>query len=58
MATLENNKSAALNMLGRFSEAIVLLEKRIKFKEKDTLYKNLADAYYFSSNYNKAIYYY
>lgn len=51
LINLENNKSAALNMLGRYSESVVLLEKCIKFKEKDTLLKNLGDAYYFGSNY-------
>lgn len=45
-------------MLGRYSEAIVLLEKCIKLKQKDNLLKNLADAYYFNSNYAKAIFYY
>lgn len=58
MIVLENNKAAALNQLGRYSEVIVLLERAIKIKEKDTMLKNLADAYQSISNYEKALFYY
>jgi tetratricopeptide (TPR) repeat protein len=43
---LFNNKAAALNLLGRFSESIPILEKCLHVKRKDVLYKNLGDAYF------------
>lgn len=45
-------------MLGRYSESIVLLEKCLRYREKDYFYKNLGDAYYSVSIYEKAIYNY
>lgn len=59
---LLNNKAAALNMLGRYSESISILEKCIEKKPKEIYYKNLADAYFSIGinekavlNYEKAI---
>jgi tetratricopeptide (TPR) repeat protein len=59
---LHNNRAAALNMLGRYSESIVVLEKCLKFRRKHYFYKNLADAYFSlgipekaAMNYEKAI---
>lgn len=47
-----------MNILGRYSESIVLLEKCLRYREKDYFYKNLGDAYYSISIYEKAIYNY
>lgn len=55
---INNNKSAALNILGRYSESIVILEKCLRCREKDYFYKNLGDAYFSISIYDKAIYNY
>lgn len=55
---LNNNKTAALNILGRYSESIVLLERCLRYREKDYFYKNLGDAYFSISIYEKAIYNY
>jgi|JI10StandDraft_1071094.scaffolds.fasta_scaffold2061385_1 tetratricopeptide (TPR) repeat protein len=55
---LNNNKTAALNMLGRYSESIVILERCLRYREKDYFYKNLGDAYFSISIYEKAIYNY
>ena len=44
--------------MGRYSESIVILEKCLAYKEKDTLYKNLADAYLSIGIFEKAIYNY
>ena len=55
---INNNKAAALNVLGRYSESIVLLERCIRCREKDYFYKNLGDAYFSISIYEKAIYNY
>ena len=55
---LNNNKASALNILGRYSESIVLLEKCLRYREKDYFFKNLGDAYYSISIYEKAIYNY
>jgi len=53
-----NNKCAAFNLMGRYSESIRILEDCLKYKEKDSLYKNLGDAYFSLSIYEKAIYNY
>jgi tetratricopeptide (TPR) repeat protein len=50
-----NNKAAALNILGRYSEAIFILEQNMSHIEKDTSYKNLADSYYSIGMLEKAI---
>jgi tetratricopeptide (TPR) repeat protein len=55
---IDNNKAASLNMMGRYSESIVLLEKCLRIREKDYFYKNLGDAYFSVSIYDKAIYNY
>jgi tetratricopeptide (TPR) repeat protein len=59
---LHNNRAAALNKLGRYSESIVVLEKCLKYRRKHYFYKNLADAYFSlgipekaAMNYEKAI---
>lgn len=59
---LHNNKAAALNMLGRYSESIVVLEKCLKYRRKHYFYKNLGDAYFSlgipekaAMNYDKAV---
>lgn len=45
-------------MLGRYSEAIPLLERCIQVKEIDRLFKNLADAFFMIGIYEKAAYNY
>ena len=45
-------------MLGRYSESIVILERCLRYREKDYFYKNLGDAYFSISIYEKAIYNY
>ena len=55
---INNNKAAALNCLGRYSESISILERCIEYLKKDIFYKNLADAYYSIGIYEKAIYNY
>ncbi len=52
---LFNNKAAALNLLGRFSESIPILEKCIEVKKKDIFYKNLGDSYFNLGIVEKAI---
>ena len=59
---LHNNRAAALNMLGRYSESIMVLEKCLRSRRKNYFYKNLADAYFClgipekaSMNYEKAV---
>jgi rhomboid protease GluP len=56
--TLVVNKSGALNNLGRYSEAIKLLEEYLKVGENDKIHKNIADAYYNINVLDKAIYHY
>ena len=55
---ISNNKAAALNVLGRYSESIMILEGCLSHREKDYLFKNLGDAYFSISIYDKAIYNY
>ena len=55
---LSNNKAASLNVLGRYSESIVVLEGCLRHREKDYLFKNLGDAYFSISIFEKAIYNY
>lgn len=55
---VNNNKTVALNILGRYSESIVILEECLKFHQTEKLYKNLADAYFSIGIYDKAIYNY
>lgn len=52
---INNNKAAALNVLGRYSEAILILEQCITYAEKDILFKNLGDSYFSIGMYEKAI---
>lgn len=52
---LFNNKAAALNLLGRFSESIPILEKCLEVKKKDIFFKNLGDAYFSLGIIEKAI---
>lgn len=52
------NKSSALNMLGRYSESIVVLEECLKNKPHEKIYKNLGDAYFSIGILEKAGYYY
>ena len=42
-----NNKAAALNVLGRYSESIMILEEYLVHFEHAKMYKNLGDAYFF-----------
>lgn len=44
--------------MGRYSESIFVLEKCLRHCEKDTLLKNLGDAYFSASILDKAIYNY
>jgi tetratricopeptide (TPR) repeat protein len=55
---IHNNKAVALIMLGRYSEAIPLLERCMQVKEIDRLFKNLADAFFQIGIYEKAAYNY
>ena len=55
---INNNKAAALNMLGRYSESISILEKCLQYSKKDIFYKNLGDAYYSIGIFEKAIFNY
>ena len=55
---LSINKSSALNMLGRYSESIVILEECLKYKPHEKVYKNLGDAYFSIGILEKASYYY
>jgi tetratricopeptide (TPR) repeat protein len=50
-----NNKAAALNLLGRYSESIGVLERLLEKGGRDVLYKNLGDAYCSIGIYEKAI---
>ena len=43
---IHNNRAAALNMLGRYSESIMAMEKCLRYRRKHYFYKNLADAYF------------
>ena len=45
-------------MLGRYSEAIVALEKCLTVQDDPLTYKNLGDAYYSIGIYEKAVYNY
>jgi tetratricopeptide (TPR) repeat protein len=51
---ISNNKAAALNMLGRYSESIGILERCLAYSKRDIYYKNLADAYFSIAIYEKA----
>lgn len=55
---LNINKASALNMLGRYSESIVILEQSLKGKPNEKIFKNLGDAYYSIGILEKASYYY
>jgi tetratricopeptide (TPR) repeat protein len=55
MININNNKAAALNLLGRSSEAILLLEHCLKLKEKDTMLKSIGDSYFSLGKLEKAI---
>jgi tetratricopeptide (TPR) repeat protein len=55
---INNNKAAALNMLGRYSESIGILEKCLAFAKRDVYYKNLGDAYFSIAIFEKAIFNY
>ena len=57
-----NNKAAALNILGRYSESIMILEESLIHFEHAKMYKNLGDAYFLIGinekcqyNYEKAV---
>lgn len=52
---LNNNKAAALNALGRYSESISFLEKIVMKDGRDIEFKNLADAYFCIGIHEKAI---
>lgn len=56
--TLTINKSAALNLLGRYSETITLIEEKAGKTENERLHKNLGDAYHNIGVADKAIYHY
>lgn len=49
------NKTAALNIMGRFSETIKILEKYLILKKHEKLYKNLGDALMSLGKYHEAI---
>jgi tetratricopeptide (TPR) repeat protein len=55
---VNNNRAVALLMLGRYSEAIVALEKSLATEENALTYKNLGDAYYSIGINEKAVYNY
>lgn len=52
---IHNNRAAALNMLGRYSESITLLEQCLRYRRKHYFYKNLADAYFHLNIPEKAV---
>lgn len=45
-------------MMGRYSEAVPVLERCLQIKESDRLYKNLADAFFLLGIPEKAVYNY
>ena len=47
-----------MNLLGRFSESIQILERCLQVCKKDILYKNLGDAYYNLGITEKAVFNY
>lgn len=55
---ISNNKAAALNTLGRYSESISILEKCLEYSCKDIYYKNLGDSYFSIGIYDKAAFNY
>ena len=55
---ISNNKAAALNTLGRYSESISILEKCLEYASKDIYFKNLGDAYFSIGIYEKAAFNY
>ena len=56
--SISNNKTVALNILGRYSESIVILEECLRHWQSEKLFKNLGDAYFSIGIYEKAIYNY